>query len=106
MMMVMWGGKPIEERGMTEADEPETNDEQTDAEAYARSRKLPAIFVNNFYVAGTASGIRIAFAESAEQPIGPQYHAAVVLPVEDAKELARIVLRIVSEIENEARQKS
>jgi hypothetical protein len=42
------------------------------------------------------------FAESAEAPVGSQYRVAVVLPIEDAKELGRIVLNMIAEIESEA----
>jgi hypothetical protein len=89
------------------ADVNETDDDQDfDAGLYALSRKISATFVNNFLVTGTSSMIRIAFAESADAPVGPQYHVAVVLPLEDAKELGRIVLKMISEIEGETKEKS
>jgi predicted DNA-binding transcriptional regulator YafY len=80
-------------------------DADVDTETYARSRKISATFVNNFLVTGTSSMMRIAFAESAEEPLGPQYRVAVVLPIEDAKELGRIVLKMAAEIENEIDEK-
>lgn len=69
--------------------------------AYPASRRPATLFVNNFYVTGAGSFIRIAFGESAELPTGTQYRVAVALPLDDAKELARIVGNMVAEIEAE-----
>jgi hypothetical protein len=68
---------------------------------YPSSRRPATLFVNNFYVTGANSFIRIAFGESAQEPTGTQYRVAVALPLEDAKELAKVVGEMVAEIEEE-----
>jgi hypothetical protein len=91
------------------ADDPQTVSETEEEKLredrlnrnYPPSREVPAIFVNNFYVTGTGPIIRIAFAESAEDPPGNKYRVTVALPIEDAKELARVVGEMVTEIEAE-----
>jgi glutaredoxin len=84
-------------------EEGETEEERRERlrKNYPLSRQVPSIFVNNFYVTGASSFVRIAFAESAEEPPGNQYRVTVTLPLEDAKELARVVAEMVSEIEEE-----
>jgi hypothetical protein len=94
---------PIEITANTGAKAPVPIDTTGDP-LYDRSRKIPATFVNNFLVTGAQDLIRIAFAESAEEPTGPQYHTAVILPLEDAKELARIILKMVADMEAEAKE--
>jgi hypothetical protein len=71
-------------------------------EAYPASRQMPAIYVNNFYVTGSPIIIRIAFGESASDPPGTQYRATVVMPLEDARELVRIVGEMIAELDEEA----
>jgi hypothetical protein len=86
---------------MTDPDVTASNTDVDDV-AYERSRKIAATFVDNFLVTGTPTMIRIAFAESAEPLVGSQYRVAVVLPIEYAKDLARILLNMTAEIEGEA----
>ncbi len=88
---------PDEEEGSAE----EKRREDRLRRNYPPSREAPAIYVDNFYVTGTGSIIRIAFAESAEDPPGNRYRVTVALPREDAKELARIVGSMVGVIEVE-----
>jgi hypothetical protein len=87
---------------MAEAEDVTSGNTEIDDVIYERSRKVAATFVDNFLVSGNSSTIRIAFAESAGSPVGSQYRVAVVLPIADAKELGRIVLKMIAEIESEA----
>lgn len=88
------------------ADPEETEENKDINRIYPRSRKVPAIFVDNFLVTGNSTIIRIAFAESADEPPGSQYRVAVALPLADAKELGRIVLKMIAEIESEATEEA
>ncbi len=69
--------------------------------SYGPSRESPAIFVNNFYVTGSTQIIRIAFGESADEPIGTRYRVTVAVPLGDARESMRIVSEMISEIDEE-----
>jgi hypothetical protein len=73
---------------------------------YAPSREPATLYVNNFYVTGSSEIIRIAFGESAAGPVGTKYRVAVAMPLEDAKELARILQRMTDDIENEKETKA
>lgn len=68
---------------------------------YGLSREPITIYVNNFYITGSGAMIRIAFGESAEEPIGTKYRTAVAMPLEDARELGTILLNMTSDIEKE-----
>ena len=96
----------VKKPSMADMNKPDHGEDIPDDDVlYARSRRISATFVNNFLVTGTSSIIRIAFAESADIPVGPQYHVAVALPLQDAKELGRIVLKMIAEIESETGEK-
>jgi hypothetical protein len=78
------------------------DEEATLNEAYPASRQMPAIYVNNFYVTGSSTIIRIAFGESANEPPGTQYRTTVAMPLEDARELVRVVAEMIAELDEEA----
>jgi hypothetical protein len=68
---------------------------------YAPSREMPAIYVNNFYVTGSSHIMRIAFGESSDEPVGTKYRVSIAMPLEDAKELSRVVQEMVKRVEQD-----
>ena len=59
-------------------------------------QKLPAIFSNRFNIGLNARHTRIIFGDAF---IGTdtKYHTSIVMPTEDVKELAQLILRLIEE---------
>ena len=61
----------------------------------------PAILSNRFFVTLGAAGARRAFAEQSTPETQPVFRAAVVMPFQDAIELARVLRLVLSDIEKQ-----
>jgi len=68
---------------------------------YPITREIPATYVNNFFVTGSPVIIRIVFGESADEPVGTKYRVAVAMPLDDARELVRVVSEMIAEIDQD-----
>ena len=57
-------------------------------------QKLPAIFSNRFNIGLNANHTRIIFGD-AIIGMDAEYHTSIVMPTEDAKELAQLILQLI-----------
>lgn len=70
------------------------------------ARKIPALFADFFFAESTSRYVRISFGEARDEDVPEtQYRMAVVLPMDDARELAKVLMDIVgSEEKPEAKK--
>jgi hypothetical protein len=85
----------IEEETQAMSDDKNPEDEEP-----SPGEEIAAVFANQFYAVATKSFTRITFGESV---IGDRtfYRNAIVLPTDDARELAELLLKLIRELDAE-----
>ncbi len=82
------------------ADQPRIAVEARELSQPVPGEELPALFANRFYIVAGPRTTRIAFGEGVENG-SSRYRSAVVLPMDDAKELAQMLSELIRKVESQ-----